>query len=91
MLPDDMLKARDKAQFKECNLLLNEAISKDPALKSKFTEAQLEQIASEKNPAGYTWHHNEEVGKMQLVDSDLHDLSRHTGGRYMWGGGTSAR
>ena len=73
------------------NLLLNEAISKDPALKSKFTEAQLEQIAKGQNPKGFTWHHNEEVGKMQLVDSNIHDLSKHTGGRAMWGGGKAAR
>ncbi|WP_081350571.1 HNH endonuclease [Ruminococcus albus] len=37
---------------------------------------------------GYTWHHDEEF---ELVDSELHDLSRYIGGRKIWGGGTSAR
>ena len=91
MLPDDMLKSSDKAQFKECNLQLNEAISKDPILKSKFNDAQLEQIANGENPDGFTWHHNEEVGKMQLVDFGAHGKSSHTGGRAMWGGGQDAR
>lgn len=31
-------------------------------------------------PEGYTWHHHEEVGKMQLVPEDLHDEVKHTGG-----------
>lgn len=91
MLPDDMLKSSDKAQFKECNLQLNEAISKDPILKSKFNDAQLEQIANGENPDGFTWHHNEGVGKMQLVDFGAHGKSSHTGGRAMWGGGQDAR
>lgn len=70
---------------------LNEAISKDPILKSKFNDAQLEQIANGENPDGFTWHHNEGVGKMQLVDFGAHGKSSHTGGRAMWGGGQDAR
>ena len=42
-------------------------------------------------PDGYTWHHNEEKGKMQLVDTDIHSQTRHTGGRNIWGGGTENR
>ena len=31
-------------------------------------------------PKGYTWHHNESVGVMQLVRTDVHNAVRHTGG-----------
>lgn len=31
-------------------------------------------------PAGYTWHHHEEVGRMQLIDMKVHTDFAHTGG-----------
>jgi hypothetical protein len=31
-------------------------------------------------PAGYTWHHSEELGRMYLVPKNLHDAVKHTGG-----------
>lgn len=31
-------------------------------------------------PEGYTWHHHQEVGRMQLVKSDAHKKTGHTGG-----------
>lgn len=90
-LPKDLYQASDVQQFKECNNQLKEAIEKDPSLKEKFTERQLEQINQGYTPEGYTWHHNEDIGKMQLVDSDIHANTRHTGGRSIWGGGTDNR
>jgi hypothetical protein len=33
-----------------------------------------------KTPPDYTWHHSEELGKMYLIPTDLHDLIKHTGG-----------
>lgn len=33
-----------------------------------------------KQPRGYTWHHHEDVGRMQLIPSDLHNQVKHTGG-----------
>ena len=57
-----------------------------------FTPRQLEQIRNgEPRISGKTWHHNEVPGKMQLVDSDEHDICRHTGGRSIWGGGSEYR
>jgi len=42
----------------------------------------------EKPPAqrvpGYTWHHHQERGRMQLVPTDIHDETGHTGGMKMW-------
>ena len=31
-------------------------------------------------PNGYTWHHNEDIGVMELVKSDIHSAVKHTGG-----------
>ena len=31
-------------------------------------------------PDGYTWHHHQDTGYMQLVPTDLHDFVKHTGG-----------
>lgn len=94
-LPEDLLKAKDKAQFVECNKQLYEAIQKEPDLAKKFTSEQIEQIKDGMiqggAPDGYTWHHDAETGKMQLVDSDMHGDSRHTGGKTLWGGGNDYR
>ena len=36
--------------------------------------------------SGYTWHHTEEPGKMQLVPTGIHNITPHNGGRTknMW-------
>jgi titin len=34
----------------------------------------------EKTPIGYTWHHNEDVGLMQLVEEEVHGSFWHSGG-----------
>jgi len=33
-----------------------------------------------KTPKGYTWHHHQEIGRMQLVKSKIHRKTGHTGG-----------
>ena len=90
-LPEDLYEASDKEQFAECNRQLKEAVEKDPELAKKITPEQLEQIKNGDTPDGYTWHHNEEKGKMQLVDSDIHAKTGHTGGKTIWGGGNENR
>ena len=90
-LPEDMQKESDSKQFDECNKQLKEAVESDPELAKQFDEEQLEQIKNGDTPDGYTWHHNEEKGKMQLVDSETHAKTGHTGGRSIWGGGTENR
>ena len=90
-LPEDKIKATDREQIKECNKQLKEAVDKAPELRAKFTDEQLEQIANEDTPDGYTWHHDAETGKMQLVDSETHAKTGHTGGQNFWGGGSDNR
>lgn len=84
-------KESDRTQFKIANGELKEEIKKNPELKDKFTEQELEQIENGKTPEGYVWHHSEETGKLELVDKETHAKTGHTGGRVIWGGGNINR
>ena len=86
-LPDELLKATDYQQSQYCNEQFRDAVERDPAMKEKFTETQIEQISEADTPDGYTWHHHQESGRMQLVDSSIHLKTGHTGGKEIWGGG----
>lgn len=90
-LPEYLLQSSDREQFAECNRQLKDALQADPDFIADLSSVQREQIINCETPDGYTWHHNEEKGKMQLVDSDVHALTRHTGGRAIWGGGKENR
>lgn len=90
-LPEDLEKATDREQFSECNRQLKDRYDNDPEFRNQFDERQRDDIENGRTPYGYTWHHNEEKGKMQLVDYDTHAGSGHTGGRSIWGGGTENR
>ena len=90
-LPEDKLTASDAVQNNECNQQLKEAVENNPELRAKFNNEQLEQINNGDTPDGYTWHHDADIGKMQLVDAEIHRATGHTGGRYIWGGGSDNR
>lgn len=90
-LTEDMYKSKDSEQFKYCNTELKKQIENNPELKVKFTDEQIEQIEAGRTPKGYTWHHSEEVGKMELVDTGIHAKTGHTGGKVIWGGGNENR
>lgn len=36
------------------------------------------------HPRDITWHHHEEAGRMQLVESNVHAKTGHTGGFSLW-------
>lgn len=90
-LPEDKLKSTDREQFKECNAQLKEEVANNKDLRAQFDDEQIEQIENGDTPDGYTWHHDADVGKMQLVDTETHQKTGHTGGRSIWGGGTENR
>lgn len=90
-LDESQYNESDAKHFKEANKQLKEAIENDPELRSQFTEEQLEQIEAGDTPEGYVWHHSEEPGTLQLVDSTAHTQTGHTGGRTVWGGGSENR
>ena len=80
-LPENMYEATDREQFKECNSQLKNEVATNKDLREQFDDEQLEQIENGDTPDGYTWHHDAEAGKMQLVDTETHQKTGHTGGR----------
>lgn len=83
-LPENLQRAAESKQFDYLNTQLREAIDRNPGLRAKFTDQQIEMIKSGRNPAGYTWHHNESRGVMQLVETKTHAITGHTGGDSIW-------
>lgn len=90
-LSDEMLQGTDSEQAKFGNQELKEKVQNDPEFAKQFNDEQLEQIENGDTPDGYTWHHNEEPGKMQLISTEDHQNNRHTGGKAIWGGGKENR
>ncbi|RMF57813.1 MAG: HNH endonuclease [Calditrichaeota bacterium] len=86
-LPERLYTERDKVQFNYCNEKLREAFSAGEIDTTSLTEKQIEQIKNGDKPEGFTWHHNEVKGRMELVKTDIHLRTGHTGGREIWGGG----
>ena len=87
-LPESLYKESFYKQQQECMSQLQKEI-KFPWSRTRknFTQDQLEDIANGILPDGFTWHHNEEEGLMQLVDTLIHDQTNHTGGMSIWGMG----
>lgn len=87
-IPEDIYQSSSSKQFNECNKKLKEAVENNE-LKQQFTEEQLQDIENGDTPRGYTWHHNETPGQMQLVKTEDHDRTiggaAHTGGNSLWG------
>ena len=87
-LPENLYKASFNDQKKECLKQLQEKLKYPWSnLRKNFTEEQLADIANGILPEGFTWHHNEQEGLMQLVDTMIHDQTGHTGGMSIWGSG----
>lgn len=86
-LEDDQLQLDRQKHNDICNEKLKEYCDQNPEwAKENFSDKQLDQIKNGKKPEGYTWHHDGgEVGHMQLVDSKIHNDTRHTGGIAIWG------
>jgi hypothetical protein len=80
--------------FEAANQNLATAIRNDPGLADRMglTQAQVDHLMRNPIPTdpppGLTWHHHQDVGRMQLVSVDEHEAAvPHTGGMSIWGGG----
>ncbi|GIT97924.1 HNH endonuclease [Sulfurovum sp. TSL1] len=49
--------------------------------KSNYTKHANKKAGFKETPKGYKWHHHQDEGRMQLVESAAHDLTGHTGGK----------
>lgn len=90
-IPKELYEASNTSQFKECNKQFMKALEENPELKAKCSAEFLEQLADGCStgiaPDGYVWHHDAAEGVIQLVDRVTHEITGHTGGRAVWGGG----
>ena len=84
-LPSALIKSSNAVQFRNLNQQLLVRIQSNATFRSKFTSAQINQIKNSQTPSGYTWHHHQNTGVMQLVKSSIHQQTGHTGGRAIWG------
>ncbi|MFJ7371261.1 HNH endonuclease [Lysinibacillus sp. NPDC098008] len=90
-MPESMYLESDITHFSYANHALAEHINQNPESASNFSNSQIEQIYSNQTPDGFTWHHSEEPGKLELVNEEVHEKTAHTGGREIWGGGSENR
>lgn len=84
-LPDHLLNAERKEHNEWVNKELLNKVETDAKYRNKFTEEQIEDLKNGQTPRGLTWHHSEEEGVVQLVKSDIHSKTGHTGGNKLWG------
>ena len=76
--------------MREATKILKNVLHRSPSLSTLFSAQQLADIEQEKGQiSGKVWHHYEELtadGRpiMQLVDRELHQKCKHTGGSYTW-------
>ena len=80
--------------FQAANNRLKTLLAQNPALADilGLNDEQIEFLMSDpvpsESPPDLTWHHHQDVGKMQLVNEEKHNLFQHTGGMAIWGGGS---
>ncbi|MGM9951048.1 MAG: HNH endonuclease [Lysinibacillus sp.] len=93
MLNEELYLASDDTQFSIANETLANAIAQNPGIAAELnlSQADLQSLAAGQTPEGYTWHHHEQPGRLQLVDEQIHNSTGHTGGRSLWGGGSAYR
>ncbi|WP_430384400.1 SitA5 family polymorphic toxin [Archangium violaceum] len=79
------------AHYRAANQKLFQTIEQEPALARELgltREMIAELPTSMVPPRGYSWHHHQDVGRMQLILLGEHKLAApHTGGMAIWGGG----
>jgi len=84
-LDQDQYKAPRRKQRKLSNTTLASDPLQQEQLKNVFTDSQIAAMKNGVTPSGYVWHHAATPGVMQLVRSDIHKKTGHTGGYSLWG------
>ncbi|MEH7223214.1 HNH endonuclease [Bacillus sp. JJ1566] len=92
-LPENLYLQSDSVHFSYANTHLYNEIHSNPSLIQELdlSDHDIQMLSQGNTPDGYTWHHNEEAGLLQLVDEEVHQNTGHTGGRELWGGGADYR
>jgi RHS repeat-associated protein len=83
---DQVRSLSSKGQMRAATRELRELVNSDPALRARFKPAHLRQIqAGDPKIGNYTWHHHQDIGRMQLIPTKSHQAG-HIGGSAMWKG-----
>ncbi|MFU2048671.1 HNH endonuclease, partial [Avibacterium gallinarum] len=81
----DISSFRNKAYIEQMSMAtrdLANAIEKGYISKNNFTSEQLNAIyRGDKKIPGFTWHHHQDTGRMQLIPERIHQETGHIGGR----------
>lgn len=81
-LPPELWNGSDDQQFRWLNAHTFDA--GDGQVKVFPWNKDLQDVASKTPPHGYTWHHHQQPGRMQLVPFGVHAAVQHSGGRTVW-------
>jgi hypothetical protein len=64
---------------------LRKAIANGQVSASQFTQDQLRVFQGGRpNITNLTWHHHQDIGRMQLISCEIHDLIGNVGGFDKW-------
>lgn len=77
-------KDRD-VHFYRASKILYQEIQRSSRKAKKFSRRDISIFKNGDVPSKYTWHHHQDKGVLQLVDSDIHSKVRHDGGFSIWG------
>jgi DNase/tRNase domain of colicin-like bacteriocin len=93
VIAEDLYFERDSVHFSIANDTLYQAVQDDGSLAGELglSQEDVQALSNGQTPEGFTWHHHEQPGVLQLVDEETHDQTGHTGGRSIWGGGSEYR
>jgi hypothetical protein len=93
VLAEEVYLSSDDTHFKIANETLYQSIEQNPGLANELglSSSDLEALSHNQTPDGYVWHHSEQPGVLQLVNEEIHEITGHTGGREIWGGGSENR
>lgn len=80
------LRETRERHFYMANKILYRDICFNARLRAKFSKNQIRELEDYETPTGYTWHHHQDKGVLQLVESEVHAKTSHIGGYSIWGG-----
>jgi len=87
--PSELGSGSNTRDFGSSNDKVLQGLIDDPTLLDGFPPAVRDFYAQPNPPnlppPGYTWHHHQDTGRMQLVQRGIHDGFPHTGGASIWG------
>jgi hypothetical protein len=95
-LPNYLLDKPDVMQMNYAFMKFRKQLLLNPELQKKFTAKELEEIFKRKITStkvpnykvkGHTWHHSEDTGVLELVETKIHKAIPHDGGSAVWAGG----